>query len=167
MKTIRYESKEAIDAIINRCPYCTASLNGNDGFPYVFPMNFTYFQGKFYLHSAPQGTHISLLEADNRIVLSFTHGEELVYQHERVACSHSMRSDSVIVRGTVTFIDCLEKKKEILNHLMQRFTPKKEFLYSVPSLQNVKIWVVEPQCITAKGVGLTYDEFKSMQPGCK
>lgn len=167
MKAIRYESKEQIDKIINECLYCTVSLNGTDGFPYVFPMNFVCDDGKIYLHSAPHGTHISILENDNRIVLSFIHGENLVYQHHRVACSHSIRSDSVIIKGTVTFIECLEKKIDVFNKLMSRFVPDKEFVYSLPSLQNVKIWVVEPEQVSAKGVGLTYEEFKSLQPGCK
>lgn len=167
MKAIRYESKEQIDEIINKCLFCTVSINGTDGFPYVFPMNFAFFDGKIYLHSAPHGTHISLLENDNRIVLSFIHGEDLVCQHERVACSHSMRSDSVIVKGTVAFIDCVDQKIKVFNELMKRFVPDKEFVYSLPSLQNVKIWVVEPESISAKGVGLTYEEFKSLQPGCK
>lgn len=162
MKSIEYKSSEKINQIINDCPFCVASVNGEDGFPYSFPMNFVYHDGKFYLHSAPEGTHLSLLEKNNRIVLSFVNGSELVFQHDRVACSHSMRSDSVIVKGLVSFIDDMEAKKEILNILMKRFVPGKDFLYSVPSLMNVKVWVIEPQSITAKGVGLTYDEFKSL-----
>lgn len=163
MKAIRYESKERIDEIINNCTYCTVSLNGEDGFPYVFPMNFVSFGGKIFLHSAPHGTHLSLLEKDNRIVLSFIHGQELVCQHQQVACSHSMRSDSVVVKGRVTFIELVEQKVEVFNQLMSRFVPGKEFVYSLPALHNVKIWVVEPQTISAKGVGLTYEEYRSLQ----
>ncbi|MGL5786674.1 MAG: pyridoxamine 5'-phosphate oxidase family protein [Bacteroidales bacterium] len=162
MKAIEYTSREKIDEIINACTYCIAAVNGEDGFPYSFPMNFVYHEGRFYLHSAPEGTHLSLIEKSNRIVLTFVNGSELVFQHERVACSHSMRSDSVVVKGYVSFISCMEKKKDILNVLMQRFIPGKDFLYSVPSLQNVKVWVVDIQDITAKGVGLTYEEFKAL-----
>lgn len=167
MKAIRYESRDKIDEIIDQCTYCTVSLNGVDGFPYVFPMNFVRLEDKIYLHSAPHGTHLSLLDQDNRIVLSFVHGNDLVYQHSKVACSHSMRSDSVIIKGSVSFLECIEQKIEVFNQLMNRFVPGREFIYSLPSLQNVKIWVVEPQTITAKGVGLTFEEYKSLQPNCK
>ncbi|MGL4332612.1 MAG: pyridoxamine 5'-phosphate oxidase family protein [Bacteroidales bacterium] len=167
MKAICYESGDKINEIIDQCTYCTVSLNGIDGFPYVFPMNFVRLEGKIYLHSAPHGTHLSLLDQDNRIVLSFVHGNDLVYQHSKVACSHSMRSDSVVIRGSVSFLESIEQKIKVFNELMNCFVPGKEFVYSLPSLQNVKIWIVEPQSITAKGVGLTFDEYKSMQPGRK
>ncbi|MGL5318828.1 MAG: pyridoxamine 5'-phosphate oxidase family protein [Bacteroidales bacterium] len=167
MKAIQYESKAKIEAIIQQCTYCTVSLNGEDGFPYVFPMNFVYFNEKFYLHSAPHGSHLALLEKDNRIVLSFVTGDQLVFQHSKVACSHSMRSDSVIVRGKVEFISSKEEKITVFNHMMKRFVPNKAFVYSEPSLENVKVWEIEPLSISAKGVGLTYDEYKSLMSDSK
>lgn len=152
MKTIKIENIQEIEGIIGKCKFCIAGLNGKDGYPYLFPMNFAYTNGKIILHSAPQGSHIELIELDNRITITFCTDGDLVYQNKNVACSYRMNSKSVICRGKVNFIEDLQEKEKYLNEIMKHYTDK-SFGYSEPALKNVKLWVVKINEMTARAFG--------------
>ena len=62
-------------------------------------MNFGYENGIIYLHSGPEGSKLEMLEHNNNVCITFSVGHKLVYQHEKVACSYSMRSESAMCRG--------------------------------------------------------------------
>lgn len=163
MKAFKYTQIEEMYKIIDTCSLCQVAVNDPMGAPYIFPMNFVRIGDDIFLHSAPEGTHLELLAKDNRISLSFCYGDDLVKQHEKVACSYSMRSDSVVVKGHVSFIECTDHKRKILNELMNKFIPENKFIYSEPALRNVRIWKISIDQMTGKGVGLTYEQFKELE----
>jgi len=162
MKSIQYTKQSQIDEIINRSTICFIAMSKLSGEPYVIPMNFVYDKGILYLHSAPCGTHMDILAENNKVCVCFCQPGDLVYQSEQVACSHSMRSDSALISGEVTFVETPEEKIEIFDLLMKRFAPDREFKYSAPSVAHTKVWKIVPQSITARGVGLTFDEYKKL-----
>ncbi len=156
MRTSFITDKNEIDEIINQCDICFAGLIETDGTPYVIPMNFGYLNGEIILHSAPEGKHISLLEHNNRICVTFCPSDRSVaYQHQDVACSYSMTSKSVVCKGAVTFIEDLDEKERTMNAMMKKFTDK-AFKYSVPALRNVKVWRVTVDEVTAKAFGQNF-----------
>jgi nitroimidazol reductase NimA-like FMN-containing flavoprotein (pyridoxamine 5'-phosphate oxidase superfamily) len=83
-----------------------------------------------------------------------------MYQHPDVACSYSMNSKSVLVKGKVTFIENLEEKEQAMNLFMKKYTQRSDFKYSLPALRNVKVWKVKVESITAKAFG---QNFKTQQ----
>ena len=155
MRTRFITDKAEIEDIINQCNVCYVGLIEEDGSPYVIPMNFGYADGEIILHSAPEGKHISCLEKDNRVCITFSAEHELVYQHPDVACSYSMVSKSVLCKGKVTFIDDLDDKENKLNVLMKNYTDR-PFKYSKPALANVKVWIVKVEEITSKAFGQNF-----------
>ena len=152
MKTFLIEDKEKIEAIIRQCDTCFVGMIDLDGNPYVIPMNFAYADGVVYLHSGPEGGKLKMLERNNQVCITFSTGHELVYQSEKIACSYSMRSESAICRGKVTFIDDLEEKRCILDLIMHHYTDN-EFTYSEPALRNVKVWQVPVEQLSGKYFG--------------
>ena len=155
MRTSFITDKEEIESIINQCKICFIGLTEKDGTPYVIPMNFGYIDGDIILHSAPEGKHISLLEINNRICVTFCSDTKLAYQHPDVACSYSMTSKSVVCKGFVTFIEDLNEKERTLNSMMRKFTDR-DFKYSTPALRNVKVWRVTVDEITSKAFGQNF-----------
>ena len=153
MPSIIITSQEEMEAIIAKCNICYIGLADTDGTPYVLPMNFGYKDGIIYLHSAQEGSHINILEKNNRICVTFSTNHVLSYQNIQVACSYTMKSKSVIARGTVSFEDDFDKKIEALNIIMKNYSDN-EFNYSVPAVNNVKIWKVEINKITGKEFGV-------------
>lgn len=152
MKTINISDQTEIEAIINGCEICFVGINEKDAAPYLLPMNFGYQNNEIYLHSAPYGKHLELLKKDNRISITFCLVEKLVYQHVNVACSYRMDSRSVVCNGIVTFIEDLKEKEMVLNLIMKKFSDK-EFSYSLPAINNVKVWKLKIEKITAKAFG--------------
>ena len=152
MKTYTITDSEQIKAVINQATTCFVGFSNGEEPPYVIPMNFVYVEGCFYLHSGPSGRKYELLNHSNRISITLSVGEELVWQHPDVACSYGMRSCSVMCWGAVTFVDALEEKARILNHLMERFTGR-SFRYSEPALRHVRIWRIEPEEISCRSFG--------------
>jgi nitroimidazol reductase NimA-like FMN-containing flavoprotein (pyridoxamine 5'-phosphate oxidase superfamily) len=156
MRTFFIEDIIEIENIINACEICFVGITELDGSPYVIPMNFAYSQGEVILHSAPEGKHLQLLENDNRVCVTFCSDRKLMYQHPDVACSYSMNSKSVLVRGKVTFIDNLQEKEHAMNLFMEKYTQRTDFKYSVPALKNVKVWKVNIEKMTAKAFGQNF-----------
>ena len=145
MKTVIIEDKQRIESIILHCDACFVGITDLEGNPYVVPMNFGYENGIIYLHSGPEGSKLEMLE------------HKLVYQHEKVACSYSMRSESAMCRGQVEFIEEIDDKRRALDIIMRHYTDN-AFSYSDPAVRNVKVWKVAVRQMTGKVFGLRANE---------
>ena len=159
MKTFIIEDKQRIESIILHCDACFVGITDLEGNPYVVPMNFGYENGVLYLHSGPEGSKLEMLEHNNNVCITFSIGHKLVYQHEKVACSYSMRSESAICRGKVTFIEDMDEKRRILDLFMKQYTDN-ACSYAEPAVRNVKIWEVKVDEISCKSFGLRPSELK-------
>lgn len=155
MRTSFIDDVEDMEVTINKCDICFVGLVEEDGSPYVIPMNFGYSKGEILLHSGPHGKHLNLLAKDNRVCITFCTGGKLVYQHADVACSYSMTSKSVLCKGSVTFVEDLAEKEEMMSKFMKNYTDR-PFKFSVPALKNVKVWRVYVDEMTGKSFGQNF-----------
>ena len=159
MKTQNITDPQEIADIIGRCPYCILSLIDEEGNPYAIPMNFAYHEGVVYLHSGSEGTKMEAVRHNPNVCLTFCEGHELVYIHQQVACSYSMKSRSVVCRGKVHFIEELEEKRRILQIFMRHYTDN-ECGFSAPAVRNVVIWAIPVTQMTCKSFGLRAAELR-------
>lgn len=157
MRTLVHDNIETIEETINQCDICYLGMADTDGTPYVLPMNFGYKDGVVYLHSAPEGRHLSIIGRNPHVCLTFCSERKLVHQHPEVACSYRMRSKSVIGWGEVIFEEDLDRKVEILNIIMRQYS-NKTFKYSDPAIKNVKIWKIPLENLTCREFGVSYKE---------
>lgn len=157
MKTFSIEEQERIETVIRSCKVCFVGMADEKGYPYVLPMNFGYENGVIYLHSAQEGRSIRTMEKNPHICVTFCSEPELIRQHPDVACSYRMRAGSVICEGKVKFEEDFNEKEKALNIIMRQYIDKK-FTYSVPAVNNVKIWKLPLETVGAK-------EFGIMKPG--
>lgn len=153
MRTYSIEEQERVERIIKACTLCYVGMADDDGVPYVLPMNFGYDGENVYLHSAQEGHAISVLEKNPNVCIAFCAGGELVWQHRDVACSYRMRSESVICHGKVVFEEDFNEKEKALNIIMRQYSDR-AFTYSVPAVNNVKIWKVPLDSMSAKEFGV-------------
>jgi nitroimidazol reductase NimA-like FMN-containing flavoprotein (pyridoxamine 5'-phosphate oxidase superfamily) len=153
MKTIIIDDEQEMEKIIRSCPVCFIAVSDTNCTPYVLPMNFGYKDKIIYLHSAPNGKIIDILNHNNKISIAFTHGQQLAYQNVEVACSYRMRSKSVIIEGVVEFIERDDEKIKALDIIMAQYT-ERAFTYSTPAVRNVKIWKVGINNFTCKLFGV-------------
>ena len=137
-------------------------LVDEQGDPYVVPMNFAYVDnqgpyGTLYLHSGPDGGKVSMAERHPEVCVTFCEGHELVYMHQQIACSYSMKSRSVVCRGNVRFIEDLEEKRHALECLMRQYTDN-ACRMAEPAVRNVRIWEIRIERLTCKAFGLRPSE---------
>ena len=156
MKTELILDKTEIERIILDSKVCFVGFVDKENKPYVIPMNFGYQDNIIYLHSAPDGGLVDIVSNNPNICITFNKGEELIHQHEKVACSYRMRSESVICHGKVRFIDENQHKIDILNIIMRQYVKDRTFKYSQPAVDNVKIWEVPIDKLTAKAFGVPH-----------
>lgn len=166
MKSLQNNSQAEAEKIIGQSKICFVGFADTDGEPYVLPMNFGYSAGVIYLHSAPTGTHLDILDRNPRVCITFCVGDKLVFQHPEVACSYRMRADSTLCRGSVVFVEDIDEKTTAMNVMMRQYT-NREFPYSMPAIRNVKVWKVEVESFSTRFFGLTHPEFLALKENQK
>ena len=159
MKTIQITDEAEITAIINKCPHCMLGLVDETGAPYVIPMNFVREGDMIYLHSGAGGSKEAMAMAHPQVCITFCEGDELVYMHQQIACSYSMKSRSVVFRGKMEFIDEYDEKERILTLLMHRYTTN-DCRMAPPAIRNVRIWAVRVESLSCRSFGLRPSELK-------
>jgi nitroimidazol reductase NimA-like FMN-containing flavoprotein (pyridoxamine 5'-phosphate oxidase superfamily) len=121
-----------------------------NGKPYVLPFNFGYKDGRLYIHSGPEGKKIDIWKKNPEVCVSFSSDYKMNVRHEDVACSYSMKYKSVLIHGTVKFIDDLDEKARVLNIIMEKYSGRADFTYGKPALVNVAVFEIEPNKIESR-----------------
>jgi nitroimidazol reductase NimA-like FMN-containing flavoprotein (pyridoxamine 5'-phosphate oxidase superfamily) len=158
MKTIIHTDREKMEAVINASEICFVGMADTEGVPYVLPMNFSYFGGAVYLHSAQEGRKIDILKRNPNVCITFCSTGKLTCQHPDVACSYSMHAISVLAWGRVTFEEDFEEKTNMLNLFMKHYSGK-TFHYGAPAVRNVKMWKVIVETMTCKETGVSAESY--------
>lgn len=60
-------STEETVAVMNRCSNGVLACIGDDGYPYAVPLNYVYFNGKIYFHSAKVGHKIDAITNNPKV----------------------------------------------------------------------------------------------------
>lgn len=155
MITVTVEERHLIDEIIAKNTICYVGMVDTDGMPYVIPMNFGYEGDIIYLHSAQEGRSIETLEKNSNVCITFCTEPTLTYQNKEVACSYRMKGASIICRGNVVFEEDFDEKVKALNIIMKQYT-ERVFTYSVPAINNVRVWKVEMNNVSTKVFGVPH-----------
>lgn len=151
MRTIHINNREEIDQIICSCKTCWVAMSVED-IPYVLPMNFALDGDSVILHSAQSGRMWETLKENQNVCINWTLGEDLAWQDVKVGCSYRVKSKSVLVEGSVEFVDDFEEKNRCLQLLMSQYS-QREFKFSKPAVENVGILKVAIEKISAKEFG--------------
>ncbi|MBT3933639.1 MAG: pyridoxamine 5'-phosphate oxidase family protein [Bacteroidetes bacterium] len=141
--------KEEIATIIKTSQVCHLSMMDIDSGPYTIPMNFGFANNCFYFHTGPGGKKLELLEKNPNVCISISFDEKLFVRHEEVACSYSMLYKSVVAKGKAEFVTDPIQKRDQLNILMKHYTSKDDFKFNDPAINNVVLFKVECNEITA------------------
>ena len=123
-----------------------------DDQPYILPMNFALDGDTVILHSAQEGRMWESILKNPKVCINWTLGEELAWQDVRVGCSYRVKSKSVVVEGTVEIIDDYDEKYRCLEILMKQYS-EREFKFGKPAVENVGIFKVKIDVISAKEFG--------------
>jgi len=151
MRTYFIENREEIEEIIKSCKTCYLAMS-DENIPLVVPMNFALDDNSVILHSAQEGRKWETLKKNPKVCINWTLGEEIAWQDVQVGCSYRVKSKSVLVEGTVQFVDDFDEKTRLLKLLMAQYS-NREFKFGKPSVENVGIFKVKIENLSAKEFG--------------
>ena len=87
------------------------------------PLNFVWLDGAVYFHTAPQ----SNLASRGRATLTGWHDEAWIpsyWRHPEQACPATTYYTSVVARGALSQVECLETKARVLQAFMHKYQPE-------------------------------------------
>lgn len=131
-----------MEEILKRCRVGRFATNGADGYPYVVPVNYAYWNGAIYFHTSKEGEKMDNLKHDARAVfevdipLSYL---DRGYDLNRLPCKVNQFYHSVIVRGRAEVIDDLQEKLAGLNALMASHENSPGYSEITAEMEGVRI----------------------------
>ena len=113
--------KEKIEEIVRRCRVGRLATTGTDGYPYVTPLNYVYWNDAVYFHCARKGEKLDNIAADPRVC--FAVDIPLAYKGTDCdpgapPCNVHQFYHSVLIRGRAEIVEEIMKKVAALNALM-------------------------------------------------
>ena len=137
---------EEIDAVMNRCSNGVLACIGDDGYPYAVPLNYVYFNGKIYFHSAKEGHKIDAIT--NNPKTSFT----VIDQDTIVSKEYTSYFRSVIAFGKARITEGNEYK-EAFKALVEKYSgdqPEEDKQNIISRCTQAYIVAIDVEHITGK-----------------
>ncbi len=113
-------SAQETDRVLAQAMRGVLAVHGEDGYPYAFPMDFLYLDGKLYFHCAKVGHKLDALAADSRA--SFCVMDE-GYRREG---EWALNIKSVVIFGRVSEVSDLGRARDIARRLGLKYHPTPE-----------------------------------------
>jgi len=127
-----------------------------DGYPYITPVNFVFYEGCVYFHCAPQGEKLDNLARNPRVCFEVSVPLaylEVSFNPERNPCRTHQLYHCVIIRGKARIIPDGELKTAALNALVAKHEGNRDFSPVTPNSPSYKaccVVEIKPERMTAK-----------------
>jgi nitroimidazol reductase NimA-like FMN-containing flavoprotein (pyridoxamine 5'-phosphate oxidase superfamily) len=113
--------KDEIKQLLKKCRVGRLATLGEDGYPYVTPLNYVYFKETVYFHCALKGEKLTNISRHEKvgfevdIPLAYL---DTNYDKSMPPCEVGQFYQSVVIRGRAEIVDHMEEKIAALNALM-------------------------------------------------
>ena len=132
------------------------ATKGDDGYPYITPVNFVFYQGRIYFHCAPEGEKLDNIARDPKVC--FQVDIPLAYLDSglarvKTACNVHQLYHCVIIRGEARVVPNGPLKVDALNALVAKHEKNLDFEKvheDMPAYKACKVVEITPKMITAK-----------------
>lgn len=126
------QEKKEIEDILRRCRVGRFATIGEDGYPYIIPLNYVYWQGAIYFHCSRKGMKIDNIAADNRVCfevdIPLAYLSSDFYHDGKPPCMVHQFYHSVIIKGRAELVEESEEKVGALNALVASHEPGVELI---------------------------------------
>ncbi len=150
MRRINREiSFEDTKALLEKEKRGVLSVNGDDGYPFTFPINFLYAEeeGKIYFHGAKEGHKVDSLEKNDKVCFT-VYGNEHFKEGE-----WAPYVQSAVVFGRCRLIDDKEMKVAKIRLLAEKYYPNKEEIETeMVSVDRALLYEITIEHMTGKQI---------------
>ena len=144
-KRCKIESRAEVEKILERTRIGRLATIGTDGFPYITPVNYVWYNGHIYFHSAHEGEKIDNIRRDARVCFEVDIPLAylgLEYDPNRPTCHVHQFYHCVIVRGRAEFVTDIEEKVAALNALVAAHEESDDFTKVLADTKGVGLCTV-------------------------
>lgn len=126
-KEFSIEEQQEIDAFLKEMSFGYLGTIGQDGWPHMTPLNYTYVNGSIYFHGSRRGEKMEEIVQSKQV--SFAVAKEFAiipsyFTDPRQACPATAFFKSVHIRGVAEPVEELEEKALALSGLMEKLQPE-------------------------------------------
>ena len=108
--------------ILDRAEYMSMAMCGEDGSPYLVPVNFGHEPGVLYVHCAPEGRKLDILKKSPKVCLNVVLTRGLGFKGDgSLACRYAMDFDSVLMEGTAEILEDETSRKHAMDVLLDQY----------------------------------------------
>ena len=148
--------QKEIERILSSTNIGRLATNGQDGYPYITPVNFVSLKGNIYFHCAPKGEKLDNLIRDSRVCfevdvplsyidIGLDPGRPICHLHQFYHC--------VIIRGSAAVVKDSNLKVHALNALIAKHEKTEDFKKVTEEMSGYKaceVIEIKPESTTAK-----------------
>jgi hypothetical protein len=148
--------KTEIEAILLKARVGRLATLGEDGYPYITPVNYVYWQGCIYFHCSTQGEKLDNIRRHEKVCfeidvpLAYL---DTAYDPALPVCDVGQFYQSVIIRGQAQIVEEMAEKVGALNALMASHENDARFAAisaKTPAVKFCTVVVVRPLFLSAK-----------------
>lgn len=114
---------EEIEALLARSQVGRIATLSPEGYPYVVPMHFVYYNEKIYTHGLAKGQKLNHIALNSKVGFEVDEMLGLLIDGVEVACNTNTEFKSVIIFGTAKTLTDPTEKTEVLNKIVDKYTP--------------------------------------------
>ena len=116
------KERHEIDEILATNRVGRLATFGVDGYPYITPLNYVFWNDKIYMHCALKGDRMDNLTVNNRVC--FEVAEAIAYldssfELEPSVCDVTQFYKSVVIKGSIALVTDADLKVVLLNKLIE------------------------------------------------
>ena len=144
-KRCEISSMEEMEKILKRATVGRLATIGKDGFPYITPVNYVWYDGSIYFHCAHVGEKLDNIRRDNKVCfevdipLSYL---GLEFDRNRPTCHVHQFYHCIIIRGRAEIVEDPQEKVASLNALVASHEGNDEFEKVKKDTKGVRLCTV-------------------------
>lgn len=139
-----------ITEILNKAEVGRIATNDPNGFPYIVPVHYVYWNEKIYIHGLIKGQKITYLKQDSKVGFEVDEMGDIL-PDTTIVCNTNTEFRSVIILGNAEMTDEPELKKEVLKRIVGKYTPQlSDMEFPSSMFKATGIIEIAPLAITGK-----------------
>lgn len=132
---VEYFAREKCIELLSKAVYGRLATCGDNGQPYITPINFVIRDDKIYFHTGFQGRKLDNLSRNPQVCLEISEpGKIYATPHAR---NFTMRFWSILVFGKASVVEDNNLKLSVMNLLMEKYA--RDYQYEPLSLDDMDI----------------------------
>ncbi|MFV0585779.1 pyridoxamine 5'-phosphate oxidase family protein [Bacteroides reticulotermitis] len=139
-----------IAEVLNKSEVGRIATNDPNGFPYIVPVHYIYWNEKIYIHGLVKGQKIDYLKLDSKVGFEV---DEMgaILPDEHIVCDTNTVFRSVILLGNAQMVDETDLKRSVLKRVVEKYTPELSHLeFPENMFKATGIIEITPVAITGK-----------------